>query len=171
MRKAGNTLAGTGHPLQLKVENVAQITQSYRNIVNYVVIFFPADGPAPPGARAPAVMVMTTLWSHIYIYIIYMTVTWRLRTTPRVRVVFHVYNAKLCSFLLFNSLWPSDAIWQQRSGSTLAQVMAYCLTAPSHYLNQCLLIIIWSLVIFTVGQFYKRCLNHQSLKSIWKLHI
>ena len=39
-----------------------------------------------------------------------------------------------------NSLWPSDAIWRQRSGSTLAQVMACCLTAPSHYLNQCCLI-------------------------------
>ena len=41
----------------------------------------------------------------------------------------------------FNSLEPSDAIWHQRSGSTLAQVMAYCLTASSHYLNQCWLII------------------------------
>ena len=40
-----------------------------------------------------------------------------------------------------NSLWPSDAICRQRSGSTLAQVMAWCLTAPSHYLNQCWLII------------------------------
>ena len=40
-----------------------------------------------------------------------------------------------------NLLWPSDTIWQQRSGSTLAQVMACCLTAPSHYLNQCWLII------------------------------
>ena len=35
-----------------------------------------------------------------------------------------------------NSLRPSDAIWRQRSGSTLVQVMACCLTAPSHYLNQ-----------------------------------
>ena len=34
-----------------------------------------------------------------------------------------------------NSLWPSDAIWQHRS--TLAPVMACCLMAPSHYLNQC----------------------------------
>ena len=42
---------------------------------------------------------------------------------------------------MFNSLWPSDAIWRQRSGSILAQVMACCLTAPSHYLNQCWLII------------------------------
>ena len=40
-----------------------------------------------------------------------------------------------------NSLRPSDAIWRHRSGSTLAQVMACCLTAPSHYLNQCWLII------------------------------
>ena len=42
---------------------------------------------------------------------------------------------------MFNSLWPSDAIWRQKSGSTLAQVMACCLTAPSHYLNQCWFII------------------------------
>ena len=34
----------------------------------------------------------------------------------------------------------SDAIWRQRSGSILAKVMA-CLRAPSHYLNQCWLII------------------------------
>ena len=32
-------------------------------------------------------------------------------------------------------------IWRHKSGSTLAQVMACCLTAPSHYLNQCWLII------------------------------
>ena len=35
-----------------------------------------------------------------------------------------------------NSMWPNDAIWLCRSGSTLAQVMACCLMAPSHYLNQ-----------------------------------
>ena len=37
---------------------------------------------------------------------------------------------------IFDSLWPSDGIW-----STLAQDMAFCLMAPSHYLNHCLLII------------------------------
>ena len=41
-----------------------------------------------------------------------------------------------------NWLWPSHAIRQHRSGSILVQVMAYCLTAPSHYLNQCLFNII-----------------------------
>ena len=41
----------------------------------------------------------------------------------------------------FNSLRPSDAIWRQRTRSTLAHKMACCLTAPSQYLNQCWLII------------------------------
>ena len=40
-----------------------------------------------------------------------------------------------------NSLGPRDTIWQHRSGSTLGQVMACCLMAPSHYLTLCWLII------------------------------
>ena len=48
--------------------------------------------------------------------------------------------SNICPFC-FNSLRPSDAIWRQWSWTTLAQVMACCLTAPSHYLNQCWLII------------------------------
>ena len=39
-----------------------------------------------------------------------------------------------------NSLWHSDAIWGQRSGSILDQVMACRLMARSHYLNQCWLL-------------------------------
>ena len=42
---------------------------------------------------------------------------------------------------VIHSLGPSDAILRWRSWSTLVQVMACCLTAPSHYLNQCWLII------------------------------
>ena len=34
---------------------------------------------------------------------------------------------------LFRALWPCDIIWRHKSRSTLAQVMAYWLTAPSHY--------------------------------------
>ena len=33
-------------------------------------------------------------------------------------------------------LWSSDAIWLQKSRPTLTQVVACCLTAASHYLNQ-----------------------------------
>ena len=49
----------------------------------------------------------------------------------------------LCSicFTLRPSLRPSDVNWRHRSGSTLAHVMACCLTTPSHYLNRCWLII------------------------------
>ena len=42
----------------------------------------------------------------------------------------HEWSPKCVYFT--NSLGPSDAIWRQRSGSTLAQVMACCLKAPSH---------------------------------------
>ena len=52
-------------------------------------------------------------------------------------------ESKILNFRYFViiSLRPSDTIWRHRSGSTLAQVMACCLTAPNHYLNQCWLII------------------------------
>ena len=58
---------------------------------------------------------------------------------------------------LVNSLWPGDAIWRHGTRSTLAQVMACCLTAPSHYLNQCWLIIgevPWNA---SVGIIIRRC--------------
>ena len=43
--------------------------------------------------------------------------------------------------ILINSLGSGGAILRWRSWSTLVQVMACCLTAPSHYLNQCWLIV------------------------------
>ena len=70
------------------------------------------------------------------------------------------------------SLWPSNAISQQSSGSTLVEVMACCLTAPSHYLNQR-----W--IIINEVQWYasdgnlttKQKINCESLKLAWKLLI
>ena len=43
--------------------------------------------------------------------------------------------------LCIKSLRSSNAIWWHGTGTTLAQVMACCLTAPSRYLNHCWLII------------------------------
>ena len=40
-----------------------------------------------------------------------------------------------------NSFWPSDTSLWNKSRSTLTQVMVYCLMSPSHYLNQCWLLI------------------------------
>ena len=50
-------------------------------------------------------------------------------------LLYYTYNE------LLNSLGPNDATWRRRSWSKLVQVMACCLTAPSHYLSQCWLII------------------------------
>ena len=44
--------------------------------------------------------------------------------------------------LLYNPSWLGDIIWRQRTESILVQVMAWCLMAPSHYLNQYWLTII-----------------------------
>ena len=49
-------------------------------------------------------------------------------------------DISLTLLALINSL-PSDVIWCQGYRSTLAQVMACCMTAPSHYLNQCWLMV------------------------------
>ena len=49
-------------------------------------------------------------------------------------------DERLVKHLFFSSLWPSDAMRRRTFGSILAQVMAWCLTAPSHYLNQCWLV-------------------------------
>ena len=40
-----------------------------------------------------------------------------------------------------NSLRPSDTMWYNRTWSPLIHVMAWCLVAPSNYLNQCWLIV------------------------------
>ena len=42
---------------------------------------------------------------------------------------------------LGRNVGPNDVLWRQWYGSTLAQALACCLTAPSFYLNQCWLII------------------------------
>ena len=74
--------------------------------------------------------------------------------------------------------------YSDRFGSTLVQVMAWCLTAPSHYLNQCWLCISQAQPlpepmltlhqsgpeIFMPGQFHKRYRSHQVV-LVWNLLI
>ena len=59
------------------------------------------------------------------------------------------------TIICINLLRPSDAIWQQITGLTLAQVMASCLTAPSHYLNQ------WWLIISKVCAVHTRTISEE----------
>ena len=44
-------------------------------------------------------------------------------------------------YKLYNSVWSSDTVRRHRIWLALVQAMACCLTAPSHYLNQCWLMI------------------------------
>ena len=54
---------------------------------------------------------------------------------PNYMSCYVVFFKSVQRLLPINSLWPSDAIWW--SGSTLTLVTAWCLMAPSHYLNPC----------------------------------
>ena len=72
---------------------------------------------------------------------------------------------------VINSLGPSDAIWRHGTRSTLAQVMACCLMAPSHYLNQCWLIISKVLWQAPVGYFKRDTPIHKLIILVWKLLI
>ena len=67
-----------------------------------------------------------------------------------------------------NSWWPSDTIWWHWSESTLAQVMAFCLTAPSHYQNQCSYII--NEVIRHPHNSYFTSTHQLYLWRVWRLH-
>ena len=46
-------------------------------------------------------------------------------------------DVSFCCNVLCNPLWPSDAIWPHRSGSVLAQALAWCLMVQIHYFCQC----------------------------------
>ena len=71
---------------------------------------------------------------------------WRRTGNFFIFLQFYVYDLRFkawgpTTFLTEFQTLPSDAIWQHRSGPTLAQVMACCLMAPNQYLNQRWLII------------------------------
>ena len=91
-------------------------------------------------------ILLTDIQIHILLCVVQM-INFGARYWEMTLNVIHSYShwasiSTLCSILtLINSLRPSDAIWRHRSWSTLAQVMACCLTAPTHYMNQCWLII------------------------------
>ena len=71
-----------------------------------------------------------------------------------------------CSHFSLEPVLPSAAIWPQSFRSTLARVMACCLTAPSHYLNQCWLIISEILLKANSPEMFNISINGMSLKMI-----
>ena len=72
-----------------------------------------------------------------------------------------ILNGLVCVF----SLGPSDTKWSHRSEWILAHVMACCLTTPSHYMDQCWLIITQVQCHSSEENILKRCLSQEWLKS------
>ena len=72
----------------------------------------------------------------------------------------------LNKYLLLNSFWPKDAIWRQKYGSTLAQAKACCLTAPSHYLSQCVIDFIYVLGAPGLISMIQR---NKNIKILWAI--
>ena len=60
-------------------------------------------------------------------------------SAPRAAQILSSHLGMYCIYL--NPLYPSDLVWQPRSGWTLARVMACSLMVPSHFLNQCWLFV------------------------------
>ena len=92
-----------------------------------------ADALAPCVARTSAPMALTYRIGKFLSYMRNSTACamslWR--NGINCRYIFMLPNNELTLKGLFNSLWPGDAIWRQGSRSTLVQVMACCLTAPT----------------------------------------
>ena len=84
--------------------------------------------------------------------------------TLQVCLIITLFLLRTCS-----SFQLSDVIWWHRSGTTLAQVMACCLTAPSLYLNQCWLIFSKVQWHSSKSNFTKRYPSNQSLNLAWTL--
>ena len=84
----------------------------------------------PPDAGSSAAIILTPVACQ-YMLLLYVKYDYE------ALFAYHIWRW----FKGFNSLWPSDTICWDRIASTVAQIMACCLMAPSHYLNQCWLII------------------------------
>ena len=65
---------------------------------------------------------------------LYLSLCW-----PRSMSPYGIIRPQCVKCFAVNSLTPEDDIWQHRTLSTLVQVTACWLKAPSYYLNYCLL--------------------------------
>ena len=70
-----------------------------------------------------------------------------------------------CKHIWPVSLWHCDGLWWHRSGSNFFKVMACCLTAPRHYLNQCWRIIN-QFVITSISSIFGQSLTIPSWSNV-----
>ena len=90
-------------------------------------------------------------------------VTWKMFLFDDV-IMWIIYQTPQKWPYFVNALWSSDAIGWHKTGSTLTQVMACCLTALNHYQSMVTNLQL-GFMEFTWGQFQGKCSRHLSL--IW----
>ena len=89
-------------------------------------------------------------------------------TNNKIIIIIEIHSTILpIPSLFINLLWPYGDIdlIKHRSGSKLVKVMACCLSAPNHYLNQCWLIISEHLKTFS-QEMLNKSIPDMSLKII-----
>ena len=117
-----------------------------------LIIIVTADALGPDGARASAETVLTTK-SDISFLRFFGCWTYCIHCCRSDKIF------KIATALWILAHQGLVIPYSERSGSTLAQVMACCLTAPSHYLKQCQLIISHVLWHSTQGGFTRNAYN------------
>ena len=91
----------------------------------------------PPGSCQPQMGPMLAQWTLLSGKSTLVQVMSQLHCHAVCDILLHWNISYQRSIIRLSSLLPTNAIGQHKAGSTLAQVMACWLTAPSHYMNQC----------------------------------
>ena len=99
----------------------------------------------------------------------YLNKSWGEILTPWISIFLEKFFTDFCHQVIkyhntINSYRASDAIWQHKFGSTSAQVMAWCLMVPGHYLSPCWYIINESLWHSILQEALKISIDKISLK-------
>ena len=118
----------------LPLVNFTNIIQGYLTGSRKIVYLIQCQRCNPNCNQVRANIMTATKQRHAKtIWILY----WMYYTTLTVTCDLILLTSNVPWYIMFNTMWPSDAIWWHRSVSIVVQLMACCLMPPSHYLNQC----------------------------------
>ena len=114
-------------------------------------------------------LMTSSCYIHEYLGCLAAELFWRTRNIHLqfISLVDAVTRVEIPNRVILNLLWASDAIRQQKSGSTLVQVMACCLTHQSITIDQCWLLICGALR-HSCERNFTPAENWCSIQQVWK---
>ena len=132
----------------------------------------PTPPPTPHTPHTYLIPIFVRSMSHPFLQCFMEFPAWSNHTCyksgPKPNISFHFTAITALSILNIGAYWHRmvSEIWVNiGSGNGLLPDGTKPLSEPMLTDHQ------WSPVAFIEGQFHKRCFNHQSLKSVWKLHV